>query len=302
MSEEIVSHDTGVFSLRVCRDGLLMLEMSELETLLPLIEVQDIGGYVAWWSGYLMWMNCLALLLDCCVIEEARLGYFNFSEVTRRDAFRIRFENGQFSACDVASESHVRYLQDSRHLSLVRQPIEFLTNLDGRIPLPRTAFDLLIAKFDYLSTRPELASSVSILAKSLSEYKRGNYDTSLVLAWFVVEGEINKRWRELLESKNCDYPDGQRRINSDRRKKFEGPDYPVSVVSNLLELEGVIPFKVLQEFDEIRGYRNAIVHRKPNFSCEAAHCRKTIEVAKRLVTERENFTFELNFSYSVGRS
>src|SRR5262249_11740569 len=122
---------------------------------------------------------------------------------------------------------------------------------------------------------------LSRITKSLAEYKIGNYPTSLVLAWFVIESVLAQKWRTWIESKQREIGK-EKRINTDRWKVLEGRDYPVSVLSNMLELLDLLPYETYKRVDKVRGYRNSTVHQKPGFQCTAEHCQDAIWAALKL--------------------
>lgn len=92
MSEIVYDISSSAFSFRVCRDGMLLLQIQDLENKLPANEIRDIQETVSWWGEYLDYFNCLYLLLDSAVLKVENLAYFDITEVTNKDAFRISFE------------------------------------------------------------------------------------------------------------------------------------------------------------------------------------------------------------------
>lgn len=77
MSEQIFCYQTGTFALRVCKDGMLMLQVAKLAA-----EVQGeedkprpTEDMVAWWGRYLDYMNSLHLLLEAAVLQHSNLSY-----------------------------------------------------------------------------------------------------------------------------------------------------------------------------------------------------------------------------------
>lgn len=139
---------------------------------------------------------------------------------------------------------------------------------------------------------------LSGLAKSLAEYKIGNYPISLVLAWFVIESVLAEKWRLWVDSKQKEMGE-EKRINAKRRTAMEGRDYPVSTVSNMLELLDLLPYETYKSVNTIRGYRNDTVHQRQGFRCTAEHCQEAIQTALKLVLEGHSFTITPNLSYQI---
>jgi hypothetical protein len=66
-------------------------------------------------------------------------------------------------------------------------------------------------------------------------------------------------WDAQLDSLNQDLPDQRKRINRDRKKFLTEREFTISVISNMLELFGVLKNDLFRDIDEIRRYRNEIV-------------------------------------------
>ena len=56
--------------------------------------------------------------------------------------------------------------------------------------------------FTQVINKPGLEKTLAPFAKSLSEYKVGNYETSIVLSWFITEAAINHLWLKHINSLN----------------------------------------------------------------------------------------------------
>ena len=302
MSEIVFSYDTNNFRLRVCKDGLMMLHVPELEAEIG-VEDDDkprpIEDTVAWWGRYLDYLNCLYLLLDSATIEVARLAYFELSEITNKDGFRLRFEDGKWQGGGIASESITSYYQMGRFAGISRIEPRLDPRIVGRIPLKKEVFDTLFATFSVATRNIPLLKNLASIAKSIAEYKVGNYATSLVLSWFVCESQLSAHWRAFLEASNREFPDGSKRVSSDRQRILTGRDYPISVVSNLLELSNEIPYETFKHIDAVRGYRNKVVHQAPDFSCGLTHCEEAIKLALNLTLKDSGIRVIPNLSFSI---
>ena len=302
MSATVFSYDTNNFRLRICKDGMIMLHVPELEAE---IEAEDgtaprpIEETVAWWGRYLDYLNCLYLLLDSATIEVSRLAYFELSEITNKDAFRVHFENGQWKGGGIASESIASYYQMGRFASTYSNEPRVDTRILMRRPLGKEVFDSLFAAFSGATRDGSVLRSLAGIAKSIAQYKVGNYATSLMLSWFVCESELSTDWNAFLKASNREFPDGSRRVSADRRKNLTGRDYPISVVSNLLELADEMPFETFKRIDSVRVYRNKVVHQEPNFTCGPKHCQEGIELAFELVLMGSTIRVIPNLGFSI---
>ncbi|BBD59789.1 hypothetical protein NIES2109_25800 [Nostoc sp. HK-01] len=296
MSAITFSYETNNFRLWICKDGMILVHIKELEK--EIDKIRDNGDFEAesrLLGQYLNYLNCLYLLLDSVLIEFKQFSYFNLSEITNRDVVRLQFEDGEYIFINTPMESIASIYQKERYLLTY----DTITSMYSRQSLSKDVFDLLFAQYSIATANTSLLNNLAEVAKSLSEYKIGNYSTSLVLAWFVSESAIIRIWNKYLDSSNRDYPDGIRRISTERKKILTGRDYMVSVISNILELSGIIPFPTYQNINAVRGFRNKVVHGDSNFTCSAEHCQKAIELALNLTLEGTGLKVLPNYTHSL---
>jgi hypothetical protein len=79
---------------------------------------------------------------------------------------------------------------------------------------------------------------------------------------------------------------------------FNGRDFPISTVSNLLELDGLLDHSLFEKINQIRGCRNKIVH-VGNFKPEDSHAQLALKVANEMINSITQIEITLNYSYSV---
>lgn len=279
-----------------------MLRIEALEKAQPTDEKETptIETMAKVWGEYLDFLNAFYLLLDSATMELCKFCYFNLHEITNRDAFRVRYEDGKYSGENIATESIASTFQNGRFSSNYRQgaPIEFDSQIMMRLIIPLDAIEHAVNEFTKVITTQGLEKTLSSFAKSLSEYKIGNYETSVVLSWFIIEAALSTLWKNHIENLNDDYADGKKRINRDRRDFLTGRDFTISLISNLLELWGALPHKQFQDIDTVRGYRNKIVHNY-NFSLGPNEARLALDTAKAMIDRIWHLRFTPNLSYSV---
>ncbi len=298
MAQVVFAYDTNGLRLRICKDGKIMLHVPELEAQITDDDL-SIENKVAWWGRYLDYLNCLYLLLDSAAIEVSQLAYFELSEITNKDAFRVRFEDGRWAGESIASESLASYYQMGRFASRFHVSPLYDPRIHLRTPLTKEVFDTLFASVLLATENTSLLKSLSSISKSIAEYKVGNYETSLMLSWFVCESKLSTHWRTFLDESNRDYPDGSTRISSSRRQTLTGRDYPLSVVSNMLELSGRVTYKAFERIDSVRRYRNKVVHQEPSFTCGPKHCQEAVKLALKLALQGSGIRVTPNLNYSV---
>ena len=154
-----------------------------------------------------------------------------------------------------------------------------------------TAFAKVVAS-------PGLEKTLASFAKSLSEYKVGNYETSIILSWFITEAAISYLWRTHIDGLNSGLTEGHKRINRNRRDFLTGRDFTISLVSNLLELWGVLPYAQFQDIDAVRGFRNKIVH-SHNFTPGSNEAQLAMKTAQAIIDRLWGIRFTPSMSYSV---
>lgn len=300
MVEEVYSNQTDEFALKICRDGRILIRISSLERDDATDLHAPIEETVRRWGEYLDFLNAFYLLLDSAILEVDHLSYFNLHEITNRDAFRVSYENGKTTGENIASESIASVFQMGRYSGSYRVdlPIEHDWRITMRQVISSGAISHAGSAFQQVVASPGSEKPLASFAKSLAEYKVGNYETSLVLAWFITEAAISSLWKSHIESQNRDLLNGRKRISSKRKDFLAGRDFSASIVSNMLELSGVLDHGLFEDIDLVRGYRNKIVH-----SCEftpgPGEAQLAMKTAQAMIERIWDFRFTPSFGYSV---
>lgn len=301
MTEEVYQESNEMFSLKICRDGMIMLRVEALER-------EDVGSSapgnveadVKIWGEYLDYLNSFYLLLDSSTLRLMNLAYFNLHEITSRDAFRVRYQSGKIGGYAIAIESVASGFQMGRFKSsYARIPIQNDPRIMMRQVISSEALANAVNQFRFIVEKPGIEKVLASFTKSISEYKVGNYETSVVLAWFISEGVIHKMWMDRITALNRDVGGGQQRINRERKEHLTGRDFPVSVVASILELCGLLPFNLFKDVNTVRGFRNKIVHGDPTYSPKAIEAQLAITTALELFRTSYQVDFTPNLSYSV---
>jgi hypothetical protein len=81
---------------------------------------------------------------------------------------------------------------------------------------------------------------------------------ALVLAWGVCEQLLSVAWKAMLSKVQSD--ETIKRMNKDRRKKFDGRDYTASVIIEILELQGKLDTHLYTNLETARKARNRWAH------------------------------------------
>jgi hypothetical protein len=300
MAEEVFSQSNDTYTMKVCRDGLIMLRIEALEQDQSPEAHPRVEAVVRRWGEYLDYLNAFYLLLDSSTLEIFNLCYFNLHEITNRDAFRVRYEDGKSTGESSAPESIAAVFQMARYSSSYPPgiPIQDDPFIAMRGVITLDMIKRASGLFDRVVASPGLEKTLASFAKSLSEYKVGNYETSVVLSWFIIEAAIQHLWETHLASLNCELQRGRKRINRDRRDYLTGRDFPISLVSNLLELWDVLPNPLFRDIDTVRGFRNRIVH-PGDFEPSAEEAQLTMKTAHAMIERQRGLHFIPNTTYSV---
>ncbi len=298
MEEEVFGYSDDAFSIKICRDGMVKLRIEALEN--HGAQQQTVEYTVKRWGEYLDYLNAFYLFLDSAVITTMRLAYFNLHEITVRDAIRIRYENGKEAGYNVPTESVAATFQMARHQRTYGSiPIEHDPRISLRQVISLEAISRAVASFKAVVSKPGVEKVFASFTKSIAEYKVGNYETSIILAWFISERIMANLWGRHIDSLNKDQGDGQQRINRKRKDTLTGRDFPISVVSNLLELWDILPFSLFKDLDTVRGFRNDIVHGETNYEPSAKDAQLAINTARELSIRSNQIDFTPSLSFGV---
>jgi hypothetical protein len=304
MSEVVYAVNPEEFSLKVCRDGQILLQVKKLEERkdrsdpsIPISKKDRVGL----WGEYLDYLNTFYLLLDSATIYIDNTACFDFQELTSRDAFRVTFEDGQEASQGVfSSESLASIFRMGRHLSSYRNdlPLEADFRLFFREVISIDAISHASEQFALVISQGGCEKVLASFAKSISEFKIGNYEISIVLAWFITEAIVNNLWITHLDSLNQDLQDGRRRINADRKKFLTGTDFNIGIVTNLLELFNVLEGDWLDKVDKVRKCRNKIVH-TDTYSPGVDEAALAIAVAQEMIARKWKIILNPDLRYSI---
>lgn len=291
MEEQMFIYEDATLDLRLCRDGRFLLKLKQLSDDDP---DKTFPGPVKTISVYVKNINTLALIFESVFLATTNFGYFETSELTNKDCFGVRYENGEWKG---ESIQQLEKFQNAR-MGLIRFPSHpaMDTIFVSRPVIPLEIIQEATSIYKDIAGNDWLIALVSSLNKSISEYKIANYDTALVLSWFIIESIIADKWSQWILSK-AEETSG--RINSARKERLiKGRDYPISVKLNMMEMNEVISLHIYKKLDQVRGNRNAIVHRDKDYWCPQEDAQSAIEAANTLIENHFALKLHLNLSFS----
>jgi hypothetical protein len=295
MSEVVFSHSEEMYELAVCRDGRVMLYLKQLEK-----KEESFDSTVERWGNYLDYLNSYYLMLDSSVIEVMNTGIFSLHEITSRDAFTQTIKDGKTSSEIISTDSVASIFQSARYLSTYHHsmPPSIDSRHFGRQVVSEQALEEAANKFSYLFQNQGLEKNVSGIAKSISEYKVGNYESSIIMSWFVCEKILSEKWLVHLNSLNTECL-GVKRINSKRLKHLMDRDYTISVIINILELWEELSFEQYLKLEKVRVARNKIAHGDRRYKASADDASNAIESAIKLIQQTHNLRLTPNLNRQV---
>ena len=105
----------------------------------------------------------------------------------------------------------------------------------------------------------DLITVTDLLFRAGAQFAQSRFAESLVVSWAACERLLNEAWRRYLDERKAG-PKGEPRITGDRKKKLLGRDFSASVISEALELAGVIPLDLFELISAARKSRNDWLH------------------------------------------
>jgi hypothetical protein len=302
MAEEVYVDKGDGYTLKLCRDGQVMLQIEKFESVIENeaeFTEEFIEELMMEWGSYLDYLNVLYLLLDSAALEIDKFSSFSLHEVTTRDAFLVGPVDGidgKNFPLGTSGESMASFFVKGRYLSYYRQDVPIFS--DDRImlrcrPISMAAIKHASKTFSKVMCSSGLEKTLASFSKSLSEYKIGNYRSSVLFSWFIIEAGVNKIWEDHLDKLKQSSLDNCHRINSDRKK------YPaVSIICDSLKRDKLLPNEILKKIDKARKIRNNIVH-SLEVSPAAKEAKLVMQTAKEVIKHIWDLHFEFNPGYSI---
>ncbi len=300
MAEEVYVDKSDGYTLKLCRDGQIMLQIEKFESVSETEHGEKfIEELMKKWGVYLDYLNAFYLLLDSAAFEIDKFSPFSLHEITTRDAFQVGPVDGMDGKNfprGTSGESMASFFVEGRHLSYYRQDVPMF--FDHRTPLHRhiismAAIEYASKAFSKVMYSSGLEKIVASFSKSLSEYKIGNYRSSVLFSWFIIEAGINKIWEDHLDKLKQKSLDNCHRVNPDRKKYLS-----VSIICNTLKRDKIFPNEILKKIDKARKIRNNIVH-SLEISPAGKDAERVMQAAKEMIKHLWDLHFEFNPGYSI---
>lgn len=268
-NEIVIEHiSSNKFTIRIMKDGMILLTINKLERNMEKYTAPfndshknyTVHDHIKVWNDYILYINAFTIILESVLTIFKGKSFLEIREYTKEDVMRAYYldvtpTNHKFQGCQGAipfSKGMKRY-EDFR---TKKEAHYFLSN-NSRV-IPKNILLEAIENFDSIIDDENLIKILSTLIRSITQYKEGNHETSILFSWFIIESIINDLWEKHLSDINIDFNDGKKRINRNRKKHLSNLN--ISVIINFLELFEIIPFDLYLKIDNIRDCRNNIVH------------------------------------------
>jgi len=299
MSEEVIAYRERDYTLKICRDGMVLFTHQRLEWKKALAGSMKESDNM--WRLAYRYANCINLLFHSAIIKAeggvAEVDIRSFREVSNQDVslFAYEADRALVDFPQPYKAHHARFRRRNLAASFDEHCLFDMLHLRSAPVFQSRVYDILNFDLHKLQGHDDEVADSAILAQSYGQFKMGNNSVALILAWFVIETYINEMWNWILENTNRTYPGGQRRINSDRMKDLKkGQNYSASTRANTLELMGVIAFDMFENIDKVRLARNKVVHRRHDCSLEEAGM--GLRVASNIIREKSGVDIRLDFT------
>lgn len=303
MTKVAYEKSTNEATLRVDRDGLILLRISSIaeeERQYHTENRVNIDESVARAKTYTNYLNCFCLFLDSAAITVDQRAFFNYREVTTHEMLRMSFKDGKFASAGLPNTGITANLFSGRHLSdyEVQHSLDLDKRISDRFVVSFNAIDYAANQLFSVFSKEGSINHFTSVAKSISEYKVGNYDTSIILAWFVIESIVNSLWKSHLESLDTEISAGRSRINRVRYDDLTGSSFEAGKTIQMLELFGVITFDTYETLTKVRKNRNNIAH-VTKIVLTAEKASEAISAARAMISLKWGIDFTPNLNYNV---
>ncbi len=172
LQEFVFNHNDDSVSIRICKDGMILLRVEELATNPPQSSenVTRIDDLVLWWARYLDVINLFHLLLACAVSHGDQYAPFSLYEITRKDAFGVNVSTDGIHGMAIASESVASAYQWEQLDSRRTNPAALLR----RCSIPISVFRDVTENLSIVGLQTHVAHQLANISRAISQYRVGN--------------------------------------------------------------------------------------------------------------------------------
>lgn len=276
----------GIWRLRISRDGLIQFRSTFIEAEINNIELSwrgDLGSAKSFdgiWLKYLNICNAVHFCFECCMHSSGvNLCGIEFNVLSYGDISRVTYDSND----EPFRQASYR---GGGINTLIRFGDYFPENIK-KIAIPKKCIDYLCSYYLTKLFNDELLLQLVVkVGQSLSMHNIGNWSSSIVVSWFVVEWYIGRLWDDFIDKKF---------ITGDRKRLLNGRDYTASIVIEHLHLQDIIDEENYLKINKLRKNRNKIAHEFINVNVDKNDSIEGLDLCKWVLYKIS----ELEFPFHV---
>jgi hypothetical protein len=259
--------------------------------------VGQIEKVVTYMSTYVAHMNAFSVLLDTSVQSNQGISIVDIKEITRTDLCTVTYMPGSpMPAMGAGGFSAAMTQAMYRHTP---PGLADMFWMNTRQVVSVESIEAAASLLDQAIAIEGAVSNLASLAKAVSEFKIGNYNLALIIAWFVVESAVRSIWESKLDELRHAVPAKSPRINADRLKYLVGNSFGIAAISNSLELMNVLSTAEFLSIDGVRQKRNRVAHVGGAYAATASDAQDSIRIASKLIERLFGIAVEPSMGYAV---
>ncbi len=275
----VYNYKSEKFELYVAKDGMLALNVSYLENQSPMMRLDPIEEIMEWWGIYYSYLNAYLFVLDICAIQEHKVS-LGISELSISNVVRVY----------ISDDGYIKGGGGNTENLAVKK---FVDDTDihkwNGMSLSISTLNLACKIFEECLRYPWAIEYMQLLTKSIVEYHKGCYANSLIFSWSAIENIITDKMLDHIDSINCEYDNGRKRFNSNRKDTYLRSN-SIQKRIDLLELLELIDDNEMKTLNELRIKRNSIIHTKLGddrlIKTTANDCSAAIEYVMRILQQK----------------
>lgn len=290
ISEVVINEENEDFIIKIEYDGLISIHIKSLENLIQEYK-EDFSKDIIHYNSYMQYINAFYLLLTIVsgkektietiidgertlVTKAASGGHSEMKSLTRHDTFRT---DSNSEAIAKAEYSYSLLLFDTKtndHPSL-----EYNT-LKSRSTISQNDLHETIVLFKSIFNNQILIKHLALYTKSTGEYKHGDFDTSIVLAWTISENILNLIY--------------DNRDNKSLKSEFNN----IASIQEFLNTQNLISTELFNLSNKVRKFRNKIAHSNSAYISSSQDSKDALECTCKLIKLQYNFELRVLSSRS----
>jgi hypothetical protein len=280
MKNVIINEENDDFIIKIEYDGLISFHIKHIEKLIQEKKENSFNDIVQY-NSYMQYINAFYLLLTKVsgeeriveitldgvktkIIQARSGGHSELKSLSRHDTFRMTSKSSPIAK---AEYSYSLLLYDTR---IHKHPSLEYNTLYSRSQISISDLKKTIALFKSKFHNHVLINHLALYLKSTGEYKHGDWDTSIVLAWTISENILNIMY------------------DNRENKSFTSKSTLIYHVQIFLNEQNMIDDKLFTLSNKVRKYRNNIAHSNSGYTSSHKDNIDSLECAIQLIKLKYN--------------